>query len=81
METGGIFLVLQQDIILHYFDIDFFINGRLEKQTTVKIYHACKNKCDLKLHHALQKLKITYSPFQRMFMREFIHTNVCKDDL
>ena len=64
METGGIFLVLQQDIILHYFDIDFFINGRLEKQTTVKIYHVCQNECDLKLYHALRKLKATYSPFQ-----------------
>ena len=58
------FLVLQQDVILHYFDNDFFIYGRLEKQTTVKIYHVCQNKCDLKLYHALQNLKVTYSPFQ-----------------
>ena len=58
------FLVLQQDVILHYFDNDFFIYGRLEKQTTVKIYHVCQNECDLKLYHALRKLKVTYSPFQ-----------------
>ena len=64
METGGIFLSLATVCNITFFDIDFFIYGRLEKQTTVKIYHVCQNECNLKLYHALRKLKVTYSPFQ-----------------
>ena len=65
METGGILLSLATVCnITVFFDIDFFIYGRLEKQTTVKIYHVCQNECDLKLYHVLEKLRVTYSSFQ-----------------